>query len=459
MPERTLAVGCQFAEYQIEGIYPFEVSVGRRLIDESRLPEWVFLYATVGTTTGDSQEYAKLLTTLREIRQLSMHPGCILGMVKFRSITLHEASTMHPNIPLLDNVKHVLLITERVKWKIPLRIVGLPRFDRWPKPSSTVLSIIYNHALQMANEQSSEEVRRTRRSNRLAHYAAQQSQMTMSTTTVTDSAGNEHEFDVAVVRDKTGDWMLGCYRVGNRSVGMVGFYKGTVVSGNSPSKKRIVIGGLPGDPTVTVDQWYVDPDHRSNSKLRHGTQLWSLVQHLYAKSGTYRYIVTNATYKGRIHYGRLGFVVSPVAGDLVLTIPLAVLYLTINATNNYTSSYALIIILAPMEVLLFSHSYSSRINFDYYQETDELGERATLSIPGPDNGSDGDEEDDLPPLSTLFDTPIGDLTSNSSESPDIEIMQKSKFSNRSYNLYGNDTVLVTGKDQMLEFTGTTTTHY
>ena len=226
---------------------------------------------------------------------------------------------MHPNIPLLDNVKHVLLITEQVKWKIPLRIVGLPRFDRWPKPSSTALSIIYNHALQMANEQSSDEVRRTRRSNRLAHASAQQFQMSPST--VTDSDGNEHEFDVAVVHDKTDNWMLGCYRVGKRSVGMVGFYKGTIVSGNSPSKKRIVIGGLPGDPSVFVDQWYVDPKHRSNFKLRHGTQLWSLVQHLYAKSGTYRYIVTNATNKGRIHYGRLGFVVSPVAGDLVLTIP------------------------------------------------------------------------------------------------------------------------------------------
>ena len=71
MPRRTVAVGCQFAEYQVEGIYPFEVSVGRRLIDESRLPEWVFLYATVGTTAG--QKYAKLLKALREIRQLSMH--------------------------------------------------------------------------------------------------------------------------------------------------------------------------------------------------------------------------------------------------------------------------------------------------------------------------------------------------------------------------------------------------
>ena len=308
MPERTLAVGCQFAEYQIEGIYPFEVSVGRRLIDESRLPEWVFLYATVGTTTGDSQEYAKLLTTLREIRQLSMHPGCILGMVKFCSITVHEAFTMHPNIVLLDNVKHVLLITERVKWKIPLRIVGLPRFDRWPKPSSTALSIIYNHALQMANEASLDEVRRTRLSN------------PTTAATITDSDGNKHEFDVAVVRDETNNWMLGCYLVSTRSVGMVGFYKGTIVSGNSPSRKRIVIGGLPGDPSVFVDQWYVDPTHRSNPLLRHGTRLWNLVQHLYGQAGTSKFVVTNATSKGRTHYGRLGFVVCPVAGDLVLTI-------------------------------------------------------------------------------------------------------------------------------------------
>jgi hypothetical protein len=322
---RTVAVGCQFAEYQIEGIYPFEVSVGRRLISEGGLPEWVFLYATVGITTADSQEYAKLLKALREIRQLPMHPGCILGMVKFRAITVHEASIMHPNIPLLDNVKQVLLITERVKWKIPLRLVGLPRFDRWPKPSSTTLSTIYNHALQMENDHSSEEVRPTRRSNRHAHAVQQIEYQTIaSPKIVTDLNGNEHEFDVAVVHDKTGNWTLGCYLVGKRSAGMVGFYKGTIVSGNSPSGKRIVIGGLPGDPSVFVDQWYVDPDHRSNSKLRHGTQLWSLVQQLYANSGTYRFVVVNATPKGRIHYGRVGFVVSPVAGDLVLTIQSAV---------------------------------------------------------------------------------------------------------------------------------------
>jgi hypothetical protein len=324
MPRRTVAVGCQFAEYQIEGIYPFEVSVGRRLIDESGLPEWVFLYATVGTTAG--QKYAKLLKALREIRQLPMHPGCILGMVKFRAITVHEASTMHPNIPLLDNVKHVLLITERVKWKIPLRLFDLPRFDRWPKPSSTTLSIIYKHALQMANEKSSDEVRPPRRSNRLALSVQYQT----SSTTVMDSEGIEYEFDVAVVHDNTGNWILGCYKVGKDGVGMVGFYRGTVVSGNSPSRKRIVIKGLPGVRIATVDQWYVDPKHRGNDKLRHGTQLWNLVQQLYVQAGTHEFIVTNATPKGRIHYGRLGFVVSPVAGDLVLTIPLAV-------SNNFNT--------------------------------------------------------------------------------------------------------------------------
>jgi hypothetical protein len=311
MPERIVAVGCQFAEYQIEGIYPFEVSVGRRLISESGLPEWVFLYATVGITAG--QKYAKLLKALRAIRQLSVHPGCILGMVKFRAITVSEASTMHPNIPLLDNVKHVLLITERVKWKIPLRVAGLPRFDRWPKPSTTTLSIIYKHALQMVDEEPSDEVHPPRRSNRFVQYQT-------SPTTVMDSDGFEYEFDVAVVHDTTLNWILGSYKVGTDSVGIMGFYRGTVVSGNSPSRKRIVIKGLPGVSIATVDQWYVDPMHRSNRTLRHGTQLWNLVQQLYVQAGTYKFIVTNATAKGRIHYVRLGFVVCPVAGDLVLAI-------------------------------------------------------------------------------------------------------------------------------------------
>ena len=135
-----------------------------------------------------------------------------------------------------------------------------------------------------------------------------------------DSEGIEYEFDVAVVHDNTGNWILGCYKVGKDSVGMVGFYRGTVVSGNSPSRKRIVIKGLPGVRIATVDQWYVDPMHRSNRTLRHGTQLWNLVQQLYVQGGTYKFIVTNATAKGRIHYVRLGFVVCPVAGDLVLAI-------------------------------------------------------------------------------------------------------------------------------------------
>jgi hypothetical protein len=125
---------------------------------------------------------------------------------------------------------------------------------------------------------------------------------------------------VAVERDKTGQWMLGCYKEGKGSVGMVGFYKGTVVSGNARSGKRIVIQGLPGVQIAVVDQWYIDPPHRGNPTLRHGTQLWKLVQQLYVQAGTCKFVVTNATRKGRIHYGRLGFVVSPVAGDLVLEI-------------------------------------------------------------------------------------------------------------------------------------------
>jgi hypothetical protein len=40
----------------------------------------------------------------------------------------------------------------------------------------------------------------------------------------------------------------------------------------------------------------------------------------------------------------------------------------------------------------------------------------------------------------------------------VDIKKKNKFSNRSFNLYGNGNILVTGKDQMLEFIGTTT-HY
>jgi hypothetical protein len=311
---RIVAVACQIAEYQIHGIYPWEISAGKRLICEKRLPEWAFLYATVGTKTGDRIEYAKLVNELRVIRQLPVHPGCILGMVKFRAITVQEATTLHPSIPLLDNAKHVLLITDIVKWETPLRLVGLPRFDRWLNPSSTTRSELYLHALQMASlSPILEEVGTTslRRSLRRLPPLQQQQQQHHSATT---------EFDVAVLYDTTGDWCLGAYRVGNRSVGFVGYYKGEIVSGNAPSGKRIVIKGLPGDGVCTVDQMYVDPEHLSNKTLRHGQHLWSLLRQLYVQQGTHTFIVTNATSKGLKFYLRVGFIVSPVSKDLILEI-------------------------------------------------------------------------------------------------------------------------------------------
>ncbi len=90
-----------------------------------------------------------------------------------------------------------------------------------------------------------------------------------------------------------------------------------------------------------------------------------------------------------------------------------------------------------------------------------------MSISGDDgDGSDGDGEDDLPPRTNLFDfvKPI-DSTSKSSSTPsvsvDIDMEKNTYFSNRTFILYGNGKILVTGKDQMLEFNGngSTVLHY
>ena len=144
------------------------------------------------------------------------------------------------------------------------------------------------------------------------------------------------EFDVAVLYDATGDWSLGAYKVGKRSVGFVGYYKGQIVSGDAPSGKRIVIKGLPGDGVCTVDQMYIDPAYLSDPTLRHGQHLWSLLRQLYVQQGTRTFIVTNPTYKGRRFYLRVGFIKCPVSKDLILEISVTI------KTTMIISSYCII---------------------------------------------------------------------------------------------------------------------
>jgi hypothetical protein len=143
-------------------------------------------------------------------------------------------------------------------------------------------------------------------------------------------ADSDYDMGELFLHDTMGTWSIGCYRIGNNSVGIVGFFGDIVVSGHSRiyrSGKRIVISGRPGDKTATVDQFYVDPPHRRHSTLRHGQQLWRLTQKLYGQAGTLRFICTTATTKGHKFYVRMGFVVNPVAQDLVLTISVITLKL------------------------------------------------------------------------------------------------------------------------------------
>jgi hypothetical protein len=305
---RTLSVGNVFAAYQINELYRLEQyyhSRGHRLVSKQRLPENFLLCAT-GT---DGFKHDRLMQTLSPMGSVTVHRGCILGTVSLREITAEEARLLCPGVFIFSPVTQILLISGVVKWRVPLKVssVGgfVGRFDRFPKFSKTTQDLIHTHMIsmtQMTNSSDSDKVYSPPRPTCIVR------------------AGVEYAFDVAVERDTTGQWILGCYKVGKDSVGMVGFYRGVVVSGNARSGKRIVIRGLPGVHIAVVDQWYIDPAHRGNFKLRHGTQLWKMVQQLYVQAGTCKFVVTNATSKGRIHYGRLGFVVSPVAGDLVLTI-------------------------------------------------------------------------------------------------------------------------------------------
>ena len=92
----------------------------------------------------------------------------------------------------------------------------------------------------------------------------------------------------------------------------------------------------------------------------------------------------------------------------------------------------------------------------------ELDARATLSISGDDgDGSDGDGENDLPARSNLNDLVdfVKPIDSTPSVSVDIDMKKNTFFSNRTYVLYGNGKILVTGKDQMVEFNGSTVLHY
>jgi hypothetical protein len=130
----------------------------------------------------------------------------------------------------------------------------------------------------------------------------------------------DYDMGVLFLHDTMGSWSIRCYRIGKRGVGIVGLFGDIVVSGEARSGKRIVIGGLPDDKTATVDQFYVDLPHRRHTTLRHGQQLWRLTQKLYGQAGTLRFVCSTATSKGHAFYLRMGFVVNPVARDLVLTI-------------------------------------------------------------------------------------------------------------------------------------------
>ena len=168
----------------------------------------------------------------------------------------------------------------------------------------------------------------------------------------------DYDMGVLFLHDTMGSWSIRCYRIEKRGVGIVGLFGDIVVSGEARSGKRIVIGGLPGDKTATVDQFYVDPPHRRHKSLRHGQQLWRLTQKLYSQAGTLRFVCTTATSKGHTFYLRMGFVVNPVAHDLVLTI--SVTKLKLCSTNcDYNTILLLILIL----LLL--------LNFNFDQESKE----------------------------------------------------------------------------------------
>jgi hypothetical protein len=147
---RVVCVSNKYAAFQINKLYRLEQyyhSQGHKLIATHRLPEELLLYATVGNSfTHDS-----LMQTLSPLGSVTVHPGCILGTVKVQEITESEARLLFPGLYIFNPVTQILLITDVVKWRVPLKMSFVGRFDRWPKASVTAQNVIVAHILQMSN--------------------------------------------------------------------------------------------------------------------------------------------------------------------------------------------------------------------------------------------------------------------------------------------------------------------
>ena len=106
-----------------------------------------------------------------------------------------------------------------------------------------------------------------------------------------------------------GDWSLKGYNIGVNSCGFVGFHKMTVVSGGSKvARERISIQGRPGTQVCVIDRYAVDLVFRGKPDLQHGQSLFKCLKRMFQAAGSYEFVVTNPTAKGKKFYKRVGFV-------------------------------------------------------------------------------------------------------------------------------------------------------
>ena len=106
-----------------------------------------------------------------------------------------------------------------------------------------------------------------------------------------------------------GDWSLRGYNIGVNSCGFVGFHKMTVVSGGSNVvRERISIQGRPGTQVCVIDRYAVDSVFRGNNDLRNGQRLFKCLACMFQAAGSYEFVVTNPTARGKKFYKRVGFV-------------------------------------------------------------------------------------------------------------------------------------------------------
>ena len=125
----------------------------------------------------------------------------------------------------------------------------------------------------------------------------------------------EYVYDIVV-----GEWSLKGYNIGVNSCGFVGFYKMSVVSGGSNvARERISIQGRPGTPVCVIDRYAVDLVFRGKDGLRHGQRLFDCLANMFRAAGSYEFVVTNPTAKGKIFYKRVGFL-RDHAGDYRFTL-------------------------------------------------------------------------------------------------------------------------------------------